>query len=211
MPAPMTPGTTTLHLQGCLDRLRGGDPAAWEELLRHSQERLRKLTHRMLSRFPAVHRFEQTDDVLQNVLLRITRMLDRVEVASVRDYLRLAATNIRRELIDLARHISGAEGIGANQATPPPRRPDQSDQGPANDPAAESSGDALSLADWTEFHEQVARLSEEEKEVFDLLWYNGLTQEEAAEVLAVSLSTIKRRWQSARLGLMNALGGKSPV
>ena len=206
MPAPMTPGTTTLHLQGCLDRLRGGDPAAREELLRHSQERLRKLTHRMLSRFPAVHRFEQTDDVLQNVLLRITRMLDRVEVASVRDYLRLAATNIRRELIDLARHISGAEGIGANQATPPPRRPDQSDQGPANDPAAESSGDALSLADWTEFHEQVEKLPSSERAVFELCFYLGLKRQEAAQVLSIHPREASRRWVAATEKLKDILG-----
>ena len=38
----------------------------------------------------------------------------------------------------------------------------------------------------------------EEREVFGLLWYDGLTQEEAAAVLETSVRTIKRRWQSAR-------------
>jgi RNA polymerase sigma factor (sigma-70 family) len=66
------------------------------------------------------------------------------------------------------------------------------------------------LAAWTEFHEQVERLPEEEREVFSLLWYKGLSQAEAAEVLGVSDRTIKRRWQSARLHLHEALGGQLP-
>jgi RNA polymerase sigma-70 factor (ECF subfamily) len=40
-----------------------------------------------------------------------------------------------------------------------------------------------------------------------LLFYEGLTQEEAATVLGVSLRTLKRRWQSARCRLHDALNG----
>jgi RNA polymerase sigma-70 factor (ECF subfamily) len=198
----VTPGTTTLYLQGCLDRLRAGEPAARDDLLSHSRERLLALTARMLSRYPRLRRWEEPDDVLQNALLRVGRMLDQVEVASVGDYLRLAATNIRRELLDLIRHHYGPRGGGANHATPPP--------GGAGDPAAESSGGTLSLTDWTEFHERAGRLPDGEREVFDLLYYHALTQEEAAEVLGISLSTLKRRWQSARLALMESLGGRPP-
>src|SRR5436190_1055282 len=57
------------------------------------------------------------------------------------------------------------------------------------------------LALWTEFHRQVEALPEEEREVFDLLWYQGLKQEEAAEIVGVTTRTIKSRWRSARLKL----------
>jgi len=50
---------------------------------------------------------------------------------------------------------------------------------------------------WSEFHEHVEKLPDDEREVMDLLWYQGLTQEEAAAVLKVSDRTVKRRWQSA--------------
>jgi DNA-directed RNA polymerase specialized sigma24 family protein len=50
----------------------------------------------------------------------------------------------------------------------------------------------------------------EEREAFDLLFYQGLTQAEAATVLEVSERTIKRRWQAARLRLVQTLGGKLP-
>jgi DNA-directed RNA polymerase specialized sigma24 family protein len=44
----------------------------------------------------------------------------------------------------------------------------------------------------------------------DLLFYQGLQQAEAAAVLGVSERTVKRRWQSARLALHEALGGRLP-
>jgi DNA-directed RNA polymerase specialized sigma24 family protein len=43
-----------------------------------------------------------------------------------------------------------------------------------------------------------------------LLWYQGLSQAEAAELLQVSERTIKRRWMSARLQLQDALHGEMP-
>jgi RNA polymerase sigma-70 factor (ECF subfamily) len=175
-------------------------------LLRHSRERIRKLTARMLARFPGVRRWEETDDVLQGLLIRVDQMLSRVEVPAVRDYLRLTAANLRHLLIDLTRHYFGPQGLGANHATPPPATPGTAKPAGAGEPAAPPSDDALSLADWSAFHEQAAHLPDDEREVFDLMWYHGLTQLEAAAVLDVSLSTVKRRWQSARLLLMEQLG-----
>jgi RNA polymerase sigma-70 factor (ECF subfamily) len=57
------------------------------------------------------------------------------------------------------------------------------------------------LAQWTQFHTLVESLPEDEREVFNLLFYEALTQEEAAQLLGVNVRTIKRRWQSARLKL----------
>jgi RNA polymerase sigma-70 factor (ECF subfamily) len=42
--------------------------------------------------------------------------------------------------------------------------------------------------------------------VVGLLWYVGLSQVEAASVLGVSVRTVKRRWQEARIALARALG-----
>ena len=49
-------------------------------------------------------------------------------------------------------------------------------------------------------------LPEAEREVFDLLWYEGLTQAEAARVLGVTDRTVKNRWRSAKLELQRVLG-----
>ncbi len=61
---------------------------------------------------------------------------------------------------------------------------------------------------WTEFHEHVERLGAEEREVFDLLWYQEFTQEDAAALLGLSVKTVSRRWREARLHLGQALGGE---
>lgn len=57
----------------------------------------------------------------------------------------------------------------------------------------------------TRFHEAVASLPDDERETVQLLWYEGLKQPAAAAVLGVSLATLKRRWQSARLRLSESL------
>jgi RNA polymerase sigma factor (sigma-70 family) len=66
------------------------------------------------------------------------------------------------------------------------------------------------LEAWATFHEQVENLPDEDKAVFDLLWYQHLPQADVAKLLNVSERTVKRRWASARLKLHEALGGQSP-
>src|SRR4051812_18581982 len=90
-------------LQGWLERIRAGDAAAREELLRCVGERLEALTRTMLRGFPAVKRWDDTGDVFQGAVLRLLRCLRDVEMASTRDFMNLAAVQIRRELLDLAR------------------------------------------------------------------------------------------------------------
>jgi RNA polymerase sigma-70 factor (ECF subfamily) len=58
------------------------------------------------------------------------------------------------------------------------------------------------------FHEAVERMPVEEREVFDLLWYQGMTHGQAAKALGVATKTVQRRWASARLLLQDALNGK---
>ena len=63
---------------------------------------------------------------------------------------------------------------------------------------ADDSENPCNLAEWTEFHQQVDALPEDEREVFNLLWYGELTQAEAAEILGIAVRTVIRRWQAAR-------------
>ena len=60
---------------------------------------------------------------------------------------------------------------------------------------------------WTEFHEAVARLPDDLRAVFDLLWYQGMAQAEAAALLGLAVPTVKLRWMKARLWVQQALGG----
>jgi RNA polymerase sigma-70 factor (ECF subfamily) len=200
----MSAGDST-QIQDLINRLRT-DEAARVDLLNHVAQRLARLTRKMLRDYPGVHRWEQTDDVLQNATLRLYRALNEVSPPTARDFFRLAAAMIRRELIDLARRHSGPMGLGANLAS----LAGGDETGGGFSPTGESSLDPSRISEWTEFHHQVERLPDEERAVVDLLFYQGLSQSEAASVLGVSDRTIKRRWQSARLALHEALGGRLP-
>ena len=70
-----------------------------------------------------------------------------------------------------------------------------------------STLDPEKLRRWTEFHEAVARLPDDLRAVFDLLWYQKLSQAEAAALLGVAVPTGKLRWMKARLQVQRALGG----
>src|SRR5690348_15919315 len=101
------PSLHTVQLQDWLKRIRAGDLSAREELLRSVAGRLEALAGQMLQRFPTVRRWADAADVLQNALLRLLRSLETVDVRSTRDFYGLAATQIRRELLDLTRHFRG--------------------------------------------------------------------------------------------------------
>src|SRR6266852_3996422 len=186
----------TEQLQIWIDRLQAGDLTAREHLLGHACERLRRLTRKMLKGFARVKRWELTDDVLQNALLRLWTALGQTTPRTARAFYTLAALQIRRELIDLARQYYGPKGIGTNLASK--LRSNGSSSTPPAD-VADSTFEPSRLAIWSEFHERVDTLPEEEREVFDLLWYQGLTQDEAAALLGISEATLKRRWLAARL------------
>ena len=64
-----------------------------------------------------------------------------------------------------------------------------------------------SLEVWTHFHEEVARLPDELRQVFNLLWYHEMALQEAADHLGISLSMLKRRWAAARQRLGKDLPG----
>jgi RNA polymerase sigma-70 factor (ECF subfamily) len=192
---PEVPGIT-----GFLKGMIAGDVRARDALIARARERLETLTSVMLARFPGVRRFEQTDDVLQNVLIRLTRTLGEIPVpSSSAHWWNIAAQNLRWELYDLARHYGGKYGPGANH---------HSDGGNAVDGAAAPSSAPSTLDGWTHLHESVERLPEAEREAFELIWYAGLTQEEAAEELGIALRTLRRRWVRARLLLDEAMNGE---
>lgn len=195
------PAGHTTRLNGWLAEMRRGDVTARNEVIAHACDRLRTLTHRMLRGFKRVRRWAETDDVLQNALLRLNRAMAEVQPESPRQFYALAAQQIRRELLDLARQHYGPHGIGTNHDT---------DRRPATEQQTDVAEEPSDLDAWTRFHEQVERLPDDQREVFDLLWYEGLTQPEAATVLGMSLKTVKRRWQDARLFLFEAMRGEPP-
>ena len=145
---------------------------------------------------------------MQNALVRMYRALRECQPASAVEFFRLAATSIRHELQDLAKHYYGPCGSGANHATPNWRTYGVCADESATWDFGEVDEDPAELAIWTEFHAAVASLPDESRAAFDLLWYQGLSQVHAAELLGISERTLKRRWAAARLRLGQILDAK---
>ncbi len=197
-------GNTT---QLWLDLMRAGDQQARERLIEHTCERLRLLAQKMLRGSPRIRRWEETDDVFTEALTKLYRSLASIQPESPRDFYNLAMTQIRRVLIDMARHYYGPEGWGTKHEL---AVMDSEGRQCARYEKVDGEGKPGCLLEWTEFHAQVERLPDEEREVFGLLWYGGLTQQEAVKTLGISERTLRRRWRSARILLYEALGGEPP-
>jgi len=192
-----------------LERANAAEDGAFDQLAIQATERLRALARRMLKRYPHIRRWEETDDILQAALIRLHRSLTEVKPDSRRAFFGLAITQIRRTLIDLARHYYGAHGDGAHHHTDAVGRAADDAGGPLAQ-AVGSADEPDTLQQWTSFHEAIEALPEDERETFSLVWYGGLTRREAAEVLAVSERTVIRRLNRARLALHEQLDGERP-
>lgn len=196
---------STILFQNSLDRLKQGDATASGELISSISRRLIVLARRMLRDDPRVSQREQSEDVLQQAAMCLQRRLADVVTETPQDFLRLAASQVRRELMDLARHNFSHAGSGANHA----------DTSPSTDNANSSTVDIevettccnpQQLAVWSNFHQAVELLPDIEQRVVDLLWYHELSPAEAAEILQVPERQVRRSWQSARLSLQKKVG-----
>ena len=206
---PLDPDiTNAAAVDDCLVRLAAGDLTARDRIIELCAVRLRVLASRLLDRFPTVRRWDDTDDVFQNAALRLHRALGAVRPESPRAVLSLAATQIQRELLDLARRHAGPESHARNHETNLVRADSEPDA-----PAfhVERAADPRPPLDrWTHFHEAIAGLSPERRETFQLVWYFGADQKTVARLLDCSERTVRTRWREARDAVRAALDGRPP-
>lgn len=177
-------GDTTADLRRLIELHREGDRAAAGQLVARSVDRLRRLSDAIVRRsFPAQQGHEDT--VFQETAYRLLVALAAVAPADPVHLFRLAAQKVRQVLLDLTER----------QARPSP---------PAS-AEGESTADPARLAQWTEFHRRADALPPDQKEVFDLVFYAGLTQAEAAGVLGRHPRAVSRLWVTATEGLLDVL------
>lgn len=192
------PACDTVWLHDRVVKFQAGDRQAADDLLRVVCGRLDRLARKMLRGYPVVRSGADTGDVVQGAAVRLSNALLTVVPASTRDFAGLAALQVRRELIDLARHHCSR---GANLRVADPGTADFGTSG------RESPAD---LELWADFHAAVEHLPDDEREVFGLLYYHGHTREQAAELLGVGERTVYRKWAAACGRLSEQLGGRFP-
>jgi RNA polymerase sigma-70 factor (ECF subfamily) len=193
------------RLASCLERLAAGDDAARDEILELCQERLRILSHRLLGKFARVRRWDNTDDVAQNAAMRLHRALGQTVPESPRGLMGLMATQIQRELIDLARKHAGPQSWASNHDTNAGLEGRAAEcrveEAASNDAAREE----IPIERWEEFHAAIEALPGDLREVFRMVWYLGLDRESAAAAMGCSIRTLGRMWQEARERVREAL------
>jgi RNA polymerase sigma factor (sigma-70 family) len=184
----------TAWMHDRLDRWKGGDLQARDQILQGIIGRLEALARRMLRGFPLAADNVETGDVLQSAALRLLRALETVRPESVRELFSLAAIQIRRELLDLTRYYRRRPFVRLPHGDDP-------DAPTADVPEPSRNADVSGLEDWWRFHQEVEALPAEEREVVGLLFYHRWTQVEAAQMFGVTERTVRRWWNSALLRL----------
>jgi RNA polymerase sigma-70 factor (ECF subfamily) len=197
----MSAEPTTAAVQRYLDALAGDQPAEpiVRALLDRSVRRLQLLCTNLLYRryrrltLPPVNL--QPEEMLNAVVERLLKALRSVRPQTVRQFFALVNHHMRWELNDVARRLD-------EQPTALGLREDLV-------PAPASSGSVLS-PDGRRMLKAIEELPEDERDVFELLHIQGLTQAEAAEVLGVSVRTVQRRLNRSLLSLAEQLDDLRP-
>src|SRR6185503_15230362 len=200
----MEASRTTIAVQRYLDALKAqpaeaGAPQVIRELLERSAMRLHLLCASMIRRsYPRLARPPlnlRSEEMLSAVVERLIKALRESRPASVREFFGLANMHIRWELNDLARRL--------DEHTPPVEMEEQhiADQAPSETSLTANARRILAALD---------SLGEEEREVFGLVRMQGLTHDEASEVLGVSTKTVQRRLNRGRVQLATLLRDLEP-
>jgi RNA polymerase sigma-70 factor (ECF subfamily) len=192
---------TTAVVQRYLDELAGDAPVepVVRALLDRAVRRLHQLCATLLSRsYPRLTRPPlnlQADEMLGAVVERLLKALRGARPATVREFFALAARHMRWELNDMARRLDGEPAaVELREGLVPARA--SCDSG--------LTGDGLRIL------EAIGRLPEDEREAFDLVRIQGMSQAEAARVLGVSAMTVNRRLNRGLQSLSEALGDLRP-
>jgi RNA polymerase sigma-70 factor (ECF subfamily) len=192
---------TTVVVQRYLDALAGGAPAepVLRALLDRAVRRLHQLCAALLHRsYPRLTRPPlnlHADELLGAVVERLLKALREAHPGNVRQFFALAGRHLRWELNDMARRLE--------------EQPAAVELHEGQVPASGGSDSGLT-PDARRMLEAIDCLPEDEREAFDLVRIQGLTQAEAAEVLGVSAMTVNRRLNRSLLLLAKELDHLRP-
>jgi RNA polymerase sigma factor (TIGR02999 family) len=190
MPPPPPADVTQL-----LEAHAAGDADATESLARVVYAELRELAAAVLRRERADHTWQPTE-LVHEAFLRL--MGDAPPAWTGRThFFGIAARVMRRLLVEHARARARHRRDGGVRVT--------LDEGLVGDGDADAAARTLDLWALDDALLRLADVDARAVRVVELRYFGGLALEEAAEVLGVSLATVKRDWSFARAFLRDAL------
>lgn len=169
----------------------GGDEAALEALLPHVEAELRRLARAYMARERMGHTL-QTTALVNEAFLRLVdaRQVDWHDRAH---FLGISSRLMRRVLVDHAR------------ARDAQKRGDGDYKVVLDEGMAVTAARDVNLLDLDRALHALALVDERKCRVIEMRFFGGMTNEETAEALHVSLDTVKRDWRLAKLWLLREL------
>jgi RNA polymerase sigma factor (TIGR02999 family) len=175
-----------------IDWRRGNEPAR-DRLVGVVYDELRRMAASSLRNERPGHTLQPTA-LVHELYFRIFAGQP-LEFNDRKHFFAVAAGQLRRILVDHARAIHTEKRLGDR------RRVSLEDAGSI---ATTSAQDIVAV---DEALEHLAALDARSVEVVELRFFAGMTEKEAAEVLGVSVATLKRDWEFARAWLLQRLEG----
>jgi RNA polymerase sigma factor (TIGR02999 family) len=174
-----------------LNDLTGGNRAVVDAVLPRVYEELKSLARRSLRKERADHTFDTTA-LVHEAYEKLVKQ-DRMTWQNRAHFMGVAALSMRRILINHAKKRRAQKrGGGAPVAT-------------FEDGMAPRSVRAEELIDLNDALEALEAINERQSKVVVYRFFGGLTQKEIAEILDVSVSTVRRDWRLARAWLSRSL------
>jgi RNA polymerase sigma factor (TIGR02999 family) len=172
----------------------GGDQRAREQMLPLVYDELRRLAAGYLRRERPGHTLQPTALVHEAYV----RLIDQRQVdwSNRAQFVGLAAVMMRRVLVNHARdRVAGKRGGGAEHV-------------PLTVAGEQLGGPpALDFLDLHDALERLAALDPRKSQIVELKFFGGLTMEEIADAVGVSLATVEREWTFARAWLYAEVSG----
>jgi len=168
-----------------------GDDAALEQLMPLVYDELRRIAKGYLRRQPAGHTL-QTTELIHETYLKLAGQDER-GFKNRAHFFGVAAKAMRHILVDHARAKHAAKRGGWQEKVVL--------SGDIADTIVQS-GQVLALDDALR---SLAKLDRRKSEIVELKYFGGLTNNETAEVLSVSVETVKRDWRFARSWLLREI------
>ena len=184
------------HATSCLGAIDGGDPTAAGQLLPLVYQELRKLAAHKMANQVAGHTL-QTTELVHEAWLRLGGD-EQARFAGRSHFFAAAAEAMRHILIDSARR-KRALRHGGGQA--------RVDVESIEIAAQADDGELLAVH---EVLDKLAAESPQKAELVKLRYFVGMTFEEAAETLGISVATAKRHWAYARAWLYEEIQSNRP-
>lgn len=183
------------EITALLEAWGAGDGAAFERLFRELYPELKRIAERAMRRERTGHTLQPTA-VVHEAFLELVGQ-DRSRFRDRGHFLAVAGWLMRRILVEHARGRAAAKRGGGHPGEPL----DALDEvAGALDPGLSEEILAVDFA-----LEKLAARDERAARVVTLRYFGGLSLEEVAEALGLSLATVKREWTAARAWLRREL------